>query len=172
MYVFKGKFKFKYIFFGEWSAREKKLKHFCHLDIIVGPPSSDHVFKNFIPSNTLARPDPTSNFSCSCCAKNTIVFCVPPSSPYKPEKSGMFKDQFWWQALLSFTQTRGVKTLDFAGTKEEVYERNDWPRERFQVFLSKDSWINTRIISKMILLPLLDTDRRGKMDFVRIFFLM
>jgi hypothetical protein len=30
-------------------------------------------------------------------------------------------------------QTRGVKTLDFAGTKEEVYERNDWPREKFQV---------------------------------------
>lgn len=32
-------------------------------------------------------------------------------------------------------QTRGVKTLDFAGTKEEVYERNDWPREKFQVTL-------------------------------------
>jgi hypothetical protein len=30
-------------------------------------------------------------------------------------------------------QVRGVKTLDFAGTKEEVHERSDWPREKFQV---------------------------------------
>ena len=30
-------------------------------------------------------------------------------------------------------QTRGVKTLDFAGTKEEVYERGDWPREKILV---------------------------------------
>jgi ketol-acid reductoisomerase len=25
---------------------------------------------------------------------------------------------------------RGVKTLDFAGTKETVYERADWPTEK------------------------------------------
>jgi hypothetical protein len=47
-------------------------------------------------------------------------------------------------------QTRGVKTLDFAGTKEEVYERNDWPREKFLVV-----WIivlvDGRITSRMIL---------------------
>lgn len=28
---------------------------------------------------------------------------------------------------------RGVKTIDFAGTKETVYERADWPREKLQV---------------------------------------
>ncbi len=30
--------------------------------------------------------------------------------------------------------TRGVKTLDFAGTKETVYERSDWPAEKLQAF--------------------------------------
>lgn len=29
--------------------------------------------------------------------------------------------------------TRGVKTIDFAGTKETVYEREDWPREKLHV---------------------------------------
>ena len=38
----------------------------------------------------------------------------------------------------SIIQTRGVKTLDFAGTKEEIYERNDWPREKFLVYESLD----------------------------------
>jgi ketol-acid reductoisomerase len=32
-----------------------------------------------------------------------------------------------------FQQTRGVKTIDFAGTKETVYEREDWPREKLLV---------------------------------------
>lgn len=27
---------------------------------------------------------------------------------------------------------RGVKTLDFAGTKEQVYERADWPLDKLQ----------------------------------------
>jgi len=60
-------------------------------------------------------------------------------------------------------QTRGVKTLDFAGTKEEVYERNDWPREKFQVtFPSRfKSFDRIRIISKMILLHLSVTDHKG-----------
>jgi hypothetical protein len=26
--------------------------------------------------------------------------------------------------------TRGIKSLDFAGTKETVYERADWPTEK------------------------------------------
>lgn len=30
-------------------------------------------------------------------------------------------------------QTRGVKTIDFAGHKEDVYERADWPVEKLQV---------------------------------------
>jgi len=28
--------------------------------------------------------------------------------------------------------TRGVKTLDFAGSKEVVYERADWPLDKLQ----------------------------------------
>lgn len=27
---------------------------------------------------------------------------------------------------------RGIKTLDFAGTKEVVYERADWPLDKLQ----------------------------------------
>ncbi|KAG5978293.1 Acetolactate synthase, mitochondrial, partial [Claviceps digitariae] len=27
-------------------------------------------------------------------------------------------------------QVRGVKTMDFAGHKEDVYERSDWPQEK------------------------------------------
>ena len=30
-------------------------------------------------------------------------------------------------------QFRGVKTVDFAGDKEVVYERSDWPREKLLV---------------------------------------
>ncbi|KAI9845202.1 MAG: Bifunctional acetohydroxyacid reductoisomerase [Thelocarpon superellum] len=30
-------------------------------------------------------------------------------------------------------QVRGVKTIDFAGSKEKVYEREDWPREKLLV---------------------------------------
>lgn len=30
------------------------------------------------------------------------------------------------------TGVRGVKTLDFAGTKEVVYERADWPLDKLQ----------------------------------------
>ena len=30
-------------------------------------------------------------------------------------------------------QTRGVKTIDFAGHKEQVFEREDWPREKLLV---------------------------------------
>lgn len=32
-----------------------------------------------------------------------------------------------------YGQTRGVKTIDFAGHKEKVYERSDWPREKLLV---------------------------------------
>ncbi|WOO83516.1 putative ketol-acid reductoisomerase, mitochondrial [Vanrija pseudolonga] len=35
--------------------------------------------------------------------------------------------------------TRGVKTLDFAGTKEDVYERADWPPSRLQEFFKDDT---------------------------------
>jgi len=31
------------------------------------------------------------------------------------------------------TQVRGVKTIDFAGQKEEVWERSDWPQEKLLV---------------------------------------
>lgn len=43
------------------------------------------------------------------------------------------------QSIVPKVQTRGVKTLDFAGTKEEVYERGDWPREKFQEYFKNDT---------------------------------
>lgn len=36
------------------------------------------------------------------------------------------------------TQTRGVKTVDFAGTKEEVFERDDWPKEKLAQYFKDD----------------------------------
>ncbi|XTI91521.1 putative ketol-acid reductoisomerase protein [Cenococcum geophilum] len=38
-----------------------------------------------------------------------------------------------------FQQTRGVKTIDFAGTKETVFEREDWPRERLLEYFKDDT---------------------------------
>ncbi|KAI0760485.1 ketol-acid reductoisomerase [Fomes fomentarius] len=35
--------------------------------------------------------------------------------------------------------TRGVQTLDFAGTKEVVYERNDWPLAKLQDYFKNDT---------------------------------
>lgn len=38
-------------------------------------------------------------------------------------------------APLAFSQQiRGVKTLDFAGSKETVYERADWPLPKLQEY--------------------------------------
>ena len=34
---------------------------------------------------------------------------------------------------------RGVKTLDFAGTKETVYERSDWPVPKLQEYFKNDT---------------------------------
>ncbi|TID17027.1 ketol-acid reductoisomerase [Venturia nashicola] len=39
----------------------------------------------------------------------------------------------------SFQQTRGVKTIDFAGTTEKVYEREDWPREKLLNYFKNDT---------------------------------
>lgn len=36
-------------------------------------------------------------------------------------------------------QTRGVRTIDFAGTKEAVYERSDWPLEKLQEYFKNDT---------------------------------
>jgi ketol-acid reductoisomerase len=36
-------------------------------------------------------------------------------------------------------QTRGVKTLDFAGTEEVVYERSDWPLAKLQDYFKNDT---------------------------------
>ncbi|KAL0569992.1 Bifunctional acetohydroxyacid reductoisomerase [Marasmius crinis-equi] len=36
-------------------------------------------------------------------------------------------------------QTRGIKTLDFAGTKETVYERSDWPLAKLQEYFKNDT---------------------------------
>ncbi|KAJ3409219.1 Bifunctional acetohydroxyacid reductoisomerase [Chytridiales sp. JEL 0842] len=37
------------------------------------------------------------------------------------------------------TQTRGVKTLDFAGTKETVWERSDFPKEKLAQIFKNDT---------------------------------
>ena len=34
---------------------------------------------------------------------------------------------------------RGVKTLDFAGHKEKVYERKDWPLDRLHQYFKNDT---------------------------------
>ncbi|KAK4552573.1 Bifunctional acetohydroxyacid reductoisomerase [Recurvomyces mirabilis] len=36
-------------------------------------------------------------------------------------------------------QTRGVKTVDFAGDKEKVYERDDWPRDKLLDYFKNDT---------------------------------
>ncbi|KAK4994018.1 Acetolactate synthase, mitochondrial, partial [Elasticomyces elasticus] len=38
-----------------------------------------------------------------------------------------------------FQQTRGVKTVDFAGHKEEVFERDDWPKDRLLDYFKNDT---------------------------------
>ncbi|POV99412.1 hypothetical protein PSTT_13777 [Puccinia striiformis] len=50
------------------------------------------------------------------------------SSPASPRAAG-----------LNQTQTRGVKTLDFAGHKEVVYERADWPAAKLQEYFKNDT---------------------------------
>ncbi len=37
---------------------------------------------------------------------------------------------FDFRVLMQSLQQRGMKTLDFGGTKELVYERSDWPRQK------------------------------------------
>ena len=40
----------------------------------------------------------------------------------------------------TYVQTiRGIKTLDFAGTKEVVYERADWPLAKLQDYFKNDT---------------------------------
>jgi ketol-acid reductoisomerase len=34
---------------------------------------------------------------------------------------------------------RGIKTLDFAGTKETVYERSDWPLAKLKDYFKNDT---------------------------------
>merc|ERR1711939_1023711 len=36
-------------------------------------------------------------------------------------------------------QTRGAKTVDFAGDKEKVYERNDWPHDKLLEYFKDDT---------------------------------
>lgn len=40
---------------------------------------------------------------------------------------------------VAFTQTRGVKTMDFGGTKEIVYERSDYPPAKLQETFKDDT---------------------------------
>ncbi|KAF8688891.1 ketol-acid reductoisomerase, partial [Rhizoctonia solani] len=43
------------------------------------------------------------------------------------------------RTAMSQAQIRGVKTLDFAGTKEVVYERADWPLAKLQDYFKNDT---------------------------------
>ncbi|MCV2423698.1 ketol-acid reductoisomerase, partial [Paucibacter sp. DJ4R-1] len=43
------------------------------------------------------------------------------------------------RAAVTQSQVRGVKTLDFAGTKEVVYERADWPLAKLQDYFKNDT---------------------------------
>ncbi|KAF2231761.1 ketol-acid reductoisomerase [Viridothelium virens] len=42
-------------------------------------------------------------------------------------------------AFLPLQQWRGMKTVDFAGHKETVYERDDWPREKLLDYFKNDT---------------------------------
>ncbi|ORX64182.1 ketol-acid reductoisomerase [Basidiobolus meristosporus CBS 931.73] len=39
----------------------------------------------------------------------------------------------------NFVQTRSIKTLDFGGTQETVYERSDYPKEKLQKIFANDT---------------------------------
>ncbi|KAJ3053090.1 Bifunctional acetohydroxyacid reductoisomerase [Rhizophlyctis rosea] len=43
-------------------------------------------------------------------------------------------------AVPTSTQSRGIKTLDFAGTKETVWERSDFPKEKLHKIFEKDTF--------------------------------
>ncbi|EGG05513.1 uncharacterized protein MELLADRAFT_48705 [Melampsora larici-populina 98AG31] len=43
------------------------------------------------------------------------------------------------KAGLNQVQSRGIRTLDFAGTKEVVYERADWPASKLQEYFKDDT---------------------------------
>lgn len=43
-------------------------------------------------------------------------------------------------AISTPAQSRGIKTLDFAGTKEKVYERADWPLEKLHDYFKNDTF--------------------------------
>ncbi|EGV62161.1 Bifunctional acetohydroxyacid reductoisomerase [Yamadazyma tenuis] len=40
---------------------------------------------------------------------------------------------------VSYTATRGIKTINFAGTEEIVHERADWPREKLLEYFKNDT---------------------------------
>ena len=42
-------------------------------------------------------------------------------------------------SFILFKGARGIKTLDFAGTKEVVYERSDWPLPKLQAYFKNDT---------------------------------
>lgn len=41
--------------------------------------------------------------------------------------------------FISLQSVRGVKTLDFAGSREVVYERSDWPLAKLQDYFKNDT---------------------------------
>jgi ketol-acid reductoisomerase len=61
-----------------------------------------------------------------------------PSRPHPPSRCNTphFAPTSYANSLQG---TRGVKTLDFAGTKEVVYERSDWPLAKLQDYFKNDT---------------------------------
>lgn len=43
------------------------------------------------------------------------------------------------KVAVSAQQTRGLKTVDFAGVKEEVFERDDWPKDKLLNYFKDDT---------------------------------
>ncbi|KAJ1885405.1 Bifunctional acetohydroxyacid reductoisomerase, partial [Kickxella alabastrina] len=42
-------------------------------------------------------------------------------------------------SISGFQQTRGVKTLNFGGSEEKVYERSDWPKDKLLDYFKNDT---------------------------------
>jgi len=57
---------------------------------------------------------------------------------HPPTRDGLFAN-LTAHVSLAGQATRGMKTLDFAGTKEVVYERADWPLPKLQEYFKNDT---------------------------------
>lgn len=73
---------------------------------------------------TCCSPGSVRPQGCIRCRSSPVLSCLAPAESY---------------SCHSQQQSRGVKTLDFAGTKETVYERADWPIPKIQEYFKNDT---------------------------------